>query len=66
MQREVILLTLSFFLLLWGCKVILPRQNNRHIELRVAWETSIGDGLWDVYVDTTTGETIYLEQLFRA
>jgi hypothetical protein len=45
-------------------KVILTHKNNQSIELRVAWEISISDRLWHVYVDTTTGETVRVEQLF--
>lgn len=47
-------------------KVILQHQVGENIELRVAWEMPVGKGvlMWNVYVDTTTGEDLGTMQLF--
>lgn len=51
-------------------KVVLPFRTSDCIELRVAWRLGIdylsGDRpSWYIYVDTITGEIIWIEQLFR-
>jgi len=44
-------------------KVILPHETDRGIELRISWEISVGDTMWFVYVDTTTGEFLWKQQM---
>lgn len=51
-------------------KVVLPIQVSNYTELRVAWRLGIeflsGDRpSWYIYVDTITGETIAIHQLFK-
>ncbi len=44
-------------------KVILPHETDNGIELRVSWEISVGATMWYVYVDTTTGEYLWKQQM---
>ena len=44
-------------------KVILPHETDKGIELRVSWEISVGATMWYVYVDTTTGEYLWKQQM---
>lgn len=46
-------------------KVIIPFKNNNAIELRLTWKFYVGGSSWAIYVDTTTGETVGIYQLFE-
>ena len=46
-------------------KVVLPQISGENIELKVAWQISIGSPAeWYVYVDIVTGEVLKIEQLW--